>query len=629
MQTSVFEKTTKTEDWTLYDIARAFEEASPSEYFIKVPRFQRSLVWSDAQKRSLVDSLYQGFPIGVVLAYRSGEMRNRKAVLQVVDGLQRMSTIREYVNAPLTYVSPTAIFSEAFIMELAYILTGAKGDDAVTSAVNVLRIWLEATKKPTPNAGWNSVALVKAFVEAASATVEVGDMENQLNTLNSLIQDELTSAQEVIHHLATRAIPMTLYSGADANIPTIFERINNQGIRLSKYEILASSWVNSQTKIANVDIRAAVRSKYNSLIARGYEIDDYDDSVEIPETDFNLYEYLFGLGRVLVREYPRLFGDAGADDEVSAVAFVLLTVACKQKVSDMRKLVSAMPRSGKVIDPSALETAVFQSCKAIDHALRPFLSLKLNKVAPGPLIAHSQNQILSLICAYLANAFDTETWKPLNSKAAKDIVKNCPAHYLLDIVRNSWRGSGDSRLYAMTWQDEMPATHYAQPVAPHAMKEALASWHEELLSKKQTKRQNVPMSLRCVLLFLYADKVTVFDDQAVEFELEHIYPVDYLSKLIEKTGGEGWPISTLGNIMLLPKTLNQIKGKNLLGDFMPGELHSGQLTMDVADKIQTYLLVPDWQSVLDEPRISHADYLEFCRRRGDAIADSIVKVLKL
>jgi len=65
------------------------------------PDYQRSRVWSDEQRFGLVDSIVQGFPIGLVMLNVIEHVEDDIAVKKydVVDGQQRIRTILEYLLA--------------------------------------------------------------------------------------------------------------------------------------------------------------------------------------------------------------------------------------------------------------------------------------------------------------------------------------------------------------------------------------------------------------------------------------------------------------------------------------------------------------------------------------------------
>lgn len=56
-------------------LATLLEEISAGE--IRVPRFQRPFVWTDEQRLTLMDSIYNGYPIGAILVWRTHEHRLR------------------------------------------------------------------------------------------------------------------------------------------------------------------------------------------------------------------------------------------------------------------------------------------------------------------------------------------------------------------------------------------------------------------------------------------------------------------------------------------------------------------------------------------------------------------------
>jgi hypothetical protein len=229
------------------------------------------------------------------------------------------------------------------------------------------------------------------------------------------------------------------------------------------------------------------------------------------------------------------------------------------------------------------------------------------------------------------NSHDRTTWTPNNSERGKDILKNAPSHYLLDIAAKRWRGSGDSRLFEVTWNEDasLPSSYYADKVSRASMTDALRQAHEEMLTKAQKSRPNVPGIALVAQVFLYSSLVVVHDHVAIDFELEHIYPVSLISSRIDEIGDEGWPISAMGNLMLLPKGLNRIKGKNALGDYIPTLSGDDILTPNQLADVNKYLLAPEYPSITKSSLINKEFFLEFCRMRMAKIADKIADNLQL
>ena len=628
METSV----SKVDQWQVGEIGQAYDKNGTGGFFIRVPKFQRSEVWNPDDRRKLIDSLYRGFPIGAILCYKTTDVKDRRTVVQVVDGLQRTSTIAKYLEEPLTFAPVDRVFDQTILFEILSAIGLDNSDDNQAAALKHLESWMREVKQATYGENFNSQKL--ALHLAKKFEVDLSSFDSIIQSLNK----ELGEVVKRVMAVEAISIPVVLYSGNIENIAEIFERINNQGMPLTKYQILASSWVDSQTRIVNSEIQHAITQKYKVMQGKGYEIEGLSENAPIGVDDYNLYEYLFGFSKVLSQKAPLLFGESAEADEINPAAFVLVTNAVGLRNAKMTALASRLKSSSQgtsVIDLEQLEAAIFKSVEAMNKRLRPYLVIKMHRNSNKPSVAHSQNQIISLISAYLVNAFDISTWaqKPkVELKIADAILKNAPTYYLMDIVNERWRGSGDSKLFSLTWADESvaedgraikPSGHYAEPIAASEVVKGLMDWHEEQLSKRQRERSSLAPGAHVVLKFLYSNLVSVMADQADEYELEHLYPVGVLKDHISSMP-EGWPISALGNLTLLPKAINRIKGKFMLGDFVPRLKAENEITDLEIEKIQNYLIEPEISAIKHSTLGTKSAYEEFCKARMRVMAKQIV-----
>ena len=71
---------------------------------IKLPRFQRKLVWPKSKKDQFINTLHEGLPFGSVLVYP--ESQEPDADLLIIDGQQRLSTIIEFNSDRLAFWKP-------------------------------------------------------------------------------------------------------------------------------------------------------------------------------------------------------------------------------------------------------------------------------------------------------------------------------------------------------------------------------------------------------------------------------------------------------------------------------------------------------------------------------------------
>lgn len=621
--------------WSLSSIkSNLDEENQAGKYFIQIPKFQRSYVWKDSQIKKLIDSIYKGFPIGSLLAYKTDQTRNGKPVIQLVDGLQRVTAISRYLDVPLKYAPIEGFIEESFAGAISEVLYSDSSESSRLLVQSKMRMWFDNVTVLEYGPEYNFAKLANFLSEGSSDKAQaLISMSANDGLGETLLGNVLKSVREITDY----RVPVSIYSGPIENVPTIFERINSQGAQLTKYEIFAASWSGTSVEVRNQDVVEAIAQKYAVLIKQGYEVEGFDEESNTEVTDFNLYEYLFGLGKVLANKFPTLFHSSDQPDENSPVAFQIFTVALKLPVAKMGSLAEKMPRlvDGR-INVSKLEAAVLEACSRADAALSRYLSLRLNEQGASQS-GISQNQAISFITSFLANCYDDEL-ETLDSRKASLLESNLPGHFLIDLLRGSWSGSGDSTLYERTWDilehEEssrnliVASTHYMQPVAANPLRSALSIWHAEQLESKQAQRVRLPKDIKPVLKFIYSPLVSFLEDKGVEFELEHVYPVSFLKRMITEKKLDGLPMAALGNLMLLPKSINRGKKAIFLGDYVLAT-SKVDLSHKEFENLQKYLIAPDLTEITENSDMTGQKFRDFCELRENAMANHLVEILKL
>lgn len=91
---------------------------------------QRSLVWERARKSNLIESMILSYPIPQVFAKRLVGEENKKgnSIYFVLDGKQRLSTVKEYLNDEfaLTQLQPVTYFDDELNEEVTLDITNKK-----------------------------------------------------------------------------------------------------------------------------------------------------------------------------------------------------------------------------------------------------------------------------------------------------------------------------------------------------------------------------------------------------------------------------------------------------------------------------------------------------------------------
>ena len=625
----------KLETIKLSKLALAADEKGDSPQLIKIPKYQRGIVWSSSQRLELLESVYKGYPIGSLLCHDNRETVGTGAVSrqvwELVDGLQRTTTLLDFLKQPLELVPVGKLIGESKLDLLCATLLGSASETNREKLLKSIEVWCREVKVTKIAAGFSVNKLYESLSQDLKYDGGIESVEGQLAEM----LDEILQGVDDIKNIE---IPLIVYSGPGGDVPTIFQLVNSTGTQLTKYQVFAATWSKYGTRIKNASIRKAIQDKYLSYVDRGYRVQGFTESTEIPEDAYNLYEYLYGLGQVLCShpDYGKLFPDPEKDaDDAAAVAFNLVTVASGLRVGDMHKLASHLAEitpANAAIDLFDLEEAIFKACSAIYTLLRPSLELKLNAVdADKRVKGHSQNQVMSLILRHLIECHEPRTWTPRVSPNKDKLETNIPRHYLYDIIAANWRSAGEKRLFDSVWSADtdyekgafMASSDYLTTISRDRWEATLSVWFQDQLGKKQTTRPSVTEAFKVYLRFLYSPIVSFYHNHADVFELEHLYPVKVLSDAIKASGSaEGWSISNVGNLCLLPKEINRIKGEKLLGEYM--ESPQNDLSAADEEQVERYVITPNPREVKLSGDLVKEDFDAFCQARFDVQVEKLL-----
>jgi hypothetical protein len=219
---------------------------------IKVPAFQRGFAWTEAQVLELLQSIYQGFPIGSVLFWRvEGKVfeiarsestsfpdtTEEYPLSYVLDGLQRLSTL--YGCFHWQEREEPHIFNVVFDLDQEEFLH------------------FNAADLPEHYIHLSSIFSPKSFLEAQGRLMNSANSDLLINraiNLHSTFQEYL--------------IPSVTISGRGLNeVVSIFERINSTGTRLGAVDFLrAVTWAEE------FDLNLELERMSEIVRAEGFEI---------------------------------------------------------------------------------------------------------------------------------------------------------------------------------------------------------------------------------------------------------------------------------------------------------------------------------------------------------------------
>jgi hypothetical protein len=596
-------------------------------YEIRIPVFQRGIVWNNDQKKKLIESIKLGYPVGSLMAYETYE--ENKPVWSLIDGLQRTSTIIEYLDKPFTIADPSLFYSIENLTHISQILYPENPGSHVSELTQVLNDWLKMMETNDQSSGFHAGKLQQYLVEKLFNNVHFAP-EKSSKLINYLSEEFFEHINREIRKIEDATLPFIIYKGPEDQVPEIFERINTEGLKLSKYETFAATWTFRRVEIANEDVVSRIRRKYEELESKGYVISGLSGESE-NLSDFNLFEYLFGLGKVLTEKHPLIFRASLNAAEPVPLGFVIATIAYQLPISKMKELAAKLGEiyAGESINLINFEKALIQSCKSVEDSLRGFLKIRLNsRSREKQFIPHSDNQIFSYIVRYMVERYDKENdWSEKPKNRSSELLKNIPLFYLIDILNGTWSGSGDSRLYRVCWTlsdgSLVPASDYLNSPSIEEWDSTLESWHNRELAKLQKVRTSNTPEAKLLLKFLYQDVMTVVQNETIDFDIEHLWSVEKLVGLVAASKSDGWPIGAFSNLALLEKDINQTKGSTMLGDYKLGK--GAGADEKTWERIQKFVIWPQVEDLQFEKTLDKEAYVQFCKSRFGVLKRTILK----
>lgn len=237
---------------------------------IAIPEIQRPFVWDSSKVRDLMDSLYQGFPVGYVIAWRNPNIRLKDGSISegkkiLIDGQQRVTALTaailgEYViNKTYQRVKIKIAFnpiSERFEVQNPAILKDKTWlydiSEAINGSIGILK-------------------LVRQYLEA-NPDADEDIVEKSFSNLINIPKKQIGLIE----------------LAPDLDIETvteIFIRINSKGVVLSQADF-AMSKIAANTEFDGNTLRKAIDYFCHLAIAPEFYKHIVDNDKEFAKTDF-------------------------------------------------------------------------------------------------------------------------------------------------------------------------------------------------------------------------------------------------------------------------------------------------------------------------------------------------------
>lgn len=235
---------------------------------IAIPEIQRPFVWNSSKVRDLMDSLYQGYPVGYVIAWRNPNVRLRDGSLSegkkiLIDGQQRVTALtaailgRYVINKTYEKVKIKIAFhpiDEKFEVQNPAILNDKTWFHDISEVINS-----------------SPLKVVREYLKLNPETDEE-QIERNITNLVNIPKKQIGLIE--------------LESNLDIETVTeIFIRINSKGVVLSQADF-AMSKIASNTEYNGNELRKAIDYFCHLAIAPEFYQHIVDNDSEFAKTDF-------------------------------------------------------------------------------------------------------------------------------------------------------------------------------------------------------------------------------------------------------------------------------------------------------------------------------------------------------
>lgn len=538
-----------------------------------VPPYQRGYVWGDKQKEQFIDTLKRGLPFGTILLYRD-EVNNQH---QIIDGLQRCTTIFSFINQPAPYFDEADI-EEGVPQSLAKI-TGVSNFGSLGQAIKDHLInWVHSAFQTM-----DDVRDMQYVDYAYAFTRFYPSAEGREADIVRVVKPTLKKFKDLCENLCTVRIPAIVIKGDDDALPEIFERINSKGTQLSKYQIYAATWTKKYSVDSSrlQDLIKYNRDRYESMASDGTDIADFNALAYMQEKKLNLFEIAYALGKKLGEAYSSLFEIKKEIKDVDSLGFSLITACVGIKNSQSKNLHS---RFEEVVGNENVNLFLERIIQCVDTAQKlvgKFNKFKVNAGGEvGPL--HTEFQIISLIANIFVARYSIyekdENDRVVNYLLALrnsnpswveyeiQLKNNAWKRYCLDVLNAKWKGAGDKKLDAIVFDTD----YYAQNISWDDFEAALSQWYNaSKLDKREHKRVAPPKEPEKIFFAMLYLPIFTAEDQVDQskYDVEHLATKNLMRRCLDRYDGQlRLPIGSIGNLCLLPQKENRSKRDKTIYD---------------------------------------------------------------
>lgn len=527
-----------------------------------IPSFQRNVVWGKKRRQEFLRNVRDGEPFGIIL------IREVNGKYELIDGLQRISTIKDYLKNKYDYLEAKDIDIEN-IKEIARANLTSQGlpvtEDYVEKVSEEYREMLFDCIK----GGLENYQVMSSMRKKYSFPCDDGIDK----AINKAYRDFVESTR-----LDGLTVPAINYVGPEENIPNVFYNLNTGGVQLSKYETYAALWSQERFVIDDNDILDVIKNKYKQLqVDSDLEVDFDEDT--IMEEGITLFEYCYalsGIARNEDDEFDIIFGKN--DKSTDPTGFELLALLLSDKVNKADSIYTELKNTTAefLIE---LKNIIKSSISHVTDALK-FLLKGLNG---SYLYSDHTYLIYHMIVSYIREYYSIDySQNKITVKndalSKKDFKKYAALHYLYDCITDYWKINRQVSDLQREITSEERRTKYWHKIKQEDWENALQLFFDSQGSVAKT----IPQKNKLFIDFITKLKKSTnpsynkyftsggLQEDSFSLDIEHIVPRKRIEQHIKDlpVGQQRlYPVSAIGNLCYLAAKDNRAKREKTLYEY--------------------------------------------------------------
>ncbi len=559
-----------------------------------IPQFQRSVVWKPKRRKEFISNILNGEPFGVIL------IRMNNSRYELIDGLQRITTIRDYIANPFDYLSEQDLDNNLVceILRTHLKQVGVAIDEEYIAKQSVeLQAYIYNCIKDN----------LEAYEVIEQTKERFGFSGRAISSLINQIYEKFKKDTD-ISNLSVMAID---YKGPSENIPTVFYNLNTGGVQLTKYETYAALWSTPLFKVNDEALIHNVKNKYIQL-QEDSELDVAFNEEDLIENGMSLFEYCYALGGIIrdkEKHFDEIFGDnTKSTDPIGFELLALILGLNVNKAERIYELLKKAPVSFLVSIKNMIVEALIEIRKSLYGVIVGLNGARLN--------SDSTYLAYHILMSYIKEYYniDIKAWSITrkNSPLSINLFRRyLPVHYVHDCITDYWKVNRQVNDLTRDINDNTKRTKYWSNIKTETWETALLTFVESQKSVSKT----VPQKNKIFIDYMMKLKLAIdpqfnryFISQNEEdsiIDIEHIVPKKEIQTHIKdmKVSQQNlFPVSCIGNLCYLAVKDNRAKRDKTIYEYT-----ESRPSFALNDDYISFILYP----TSDELRFIHYSNLEF------------------